>query len=228
MSNLRTGTYGQYYGSFWGASSTITSAQTQVNAVYIYSALIAAGWTAEAIAGTLGNMEWESGLNPGRWEGDAVGSGPGYGLVQWTPYTNYTNWVTNQGLSDPSTMDNNISRILWELANNQQYIPTSGYPESFREFSKSTKSPYYLACAFAWNYERSAVVLWGTEAEREALRRNRGGSAEKWYTYLTGQTPTPPDPGGGSDPGGSGGIVTARKRTGYNFVLFNRRRKFFT
>lgn len=221
MSNLRTGIYGQYYGSFWGESTPLTTAEMQLSATYIYSALMDAGWTPEAIAGTLGNIEHESGCNPGRWEGDSVGKGPGYSLVQWTPYTNYTNWCESEGRSDPSEMDNAIARILYELENGLQYIATSGYPLSFQQYTKSTDSPYDLACAFAWNYERSAVVIWGAnskaeadtltaaqkEANREALRRNRGGTAERWYTYLTGKEPTPPRP-------------TTKKKNKYNFVLF--------
>ena len=235
MSNLRTGTYGEYYGSYWGESAPLTATQQDKNGLYIYSALIDAGWSAEAISGMLGNMVYESSLNPGRWEGDSVGSGPGYSLVQWTPYTNYTDWCAQQGLSDPSEMDNALARILYELDNGLQYFPTDNYPLTFREFTKSTGSPYDLACAFAWNYERSAVVLWGanskaeadtlTEAEKEAnrerLRLQRGASAEAWYTYLTGQTPTPPDPGGG------GGTTTKRK-SGFNFLLFGRRNRRFT
>lgn len=218
MSNLRSGIFGEYYGSYYNESETLTQSQMEKNALYIYSSLLTKGWTAEAIAGLLGNMQHESALNPGRWQSDNVGNtSGGYSLTQWTPATKYINWCTDQGLSDPSEMDNAISRIVWELENNAQYAATSGYPESFREFSKSTKSPYYLACAFAWNYERSETVLYGTEEEKEALRKKRGGSAESWYTFLTGQEPIPPDPGGGS--------VTIKKRTGFNFVLFGKRRR---
>lgn len=217
MAELRTGIYGQYYGSAWGQSEPLTQSQMEVSALYVYSALTDKGWTPEAISGLLGNAQHESSINPGRWEGDSVGSGPGYGLVQWTPYTNYTDWCTSQGFSDPSEMDNAIARIIYELENGLQYYSTDGYPLSFREFTKSTASPYELACAFAWNYERSAVVLWGTDAEKEALRKKRGGSAETWYTFLTGKEPTPPGSGGGSE--------QTKKRTGYNFVLFGRRRK---
>ena len=192
MVELRTGRYGQYYGSPWGYSEYLNESQKKTNATYIYSYFTAAGWTPNAIAGILGNLENESAINPGRWEGNNVGVGPGYGLVQWTPYTNYTVWCEQQGRKDPSEMDNNLDRIIWELENGLQYYATDDYPLNFREFTKSTKDPYYLACAFAWNYERSAVVLWGTEAEQEALRKLRGGSAEKWYTYITGETPTPP------------------------------------
>lgn len=215
MSNLRSGTYGDYYGSYWGESAPLTSAQMEVSAFYIYSALTDKGWTPEAIAGLLGNLQHESSINPGRWEGDSVGSGPGYSLVQWTPYTNYTDWCAAEGRSDPSEMDNAIARILYELENGLQYYATDDYPLSFREFTQSNGSPYDLACSFAWNYERSWTVLYGTEAEKDALRQLRGGAAESWYTYLTGKEPTPP---------GSGGTTTkTKRRKRYNFVLFGRK-----
>jgi hypothetical protein len=111
-------------------------------------------------------------------------------------------------------MDSNLDHLNWEINDGDDYYSTATYPESFEEFTKSKESPYYLACAFAWNYERSAVVLWGTEAEKEALRQTRGGDAEKWYTYLTGKEPTPP---------GSGGSTTTKRRKKYNFVLFGRK-----
>lgn len=220
MSNLRRGLFGEYYGSYYDESVSLTQSQMEKNALYIYSSLLVKGWTAEAIAGLLGNMQHESALNPGRWQSNKVGNtSGGYSLVQWTPATKYINWCTEQGLSDPSEMDNAIARIVWEVENKKQYASTSGYPESFQEFTESTKSPYYLACAFAWNYERSNTVLYGTEEEKEALRKKRGGSAEEWYTFLTGLEPIPPDP---DFPGGSG----TKKRTGFNFVLFGRRRRF--
>lgn len=216
---LRTGAYGSYYGNPQGSSNTLTQAQMQLNATYIKNSLTAKGWTLNAIAGILGNMQSESAINPGRWQGDNVGVGPAYGLTQWDPYTKYTNWATSEGY-DYSTMDSNIARIIYELQNGLQYYATSGYPESFTEFSRSTQTPYYLACAFAWNYERSAVVLWGTEAEKEALRQQRGGNANNWYSYLSGDTPPTPPPGPGPGPA----IIPARKK-GYNFILFNRRRR---
>lgn len=215
MSNLRSGTYGNYYGSYWGESAPLTSAQMEVSAFYIYSALMDKGWTPEAISGLLGNLQHESSINPGRWQSDDVGnSSMGYSLVQWTPSTKYTDWCAAEGRSDPSEMDNAIARILYEVENNVQYYATDTYPISFREFTQSTGSPYDLACAFAWNYERSWTVLYGTEAEKEALRQKRGGSAESWYTYLTGKEPTPP---------GSGGSTTTKRRKKYNFVLFGRK-----
>lgn len=51
------------------------------------------GWTLEALAGMLGNMQHESALNPWRWEGDIVSPiyANGYGLPQFTPASGYIN-----------------------------------------------------------------------------------------------------------------------------------------
>ena len=195
MDNLRTGLYGEYYGSTYGESVSLTQSEMEQNAHYIYSYLTDKGWTVEAIAGLLGNMQHESALNPGRWEGNKVGTGPGYGLVQWTPYTKYTNWAADAGFSDPSEMDANLGRIIYELENNLQYYKTPAYPLTFQEFVVSTRSPYDLACAFAWNYERSWTVLYGSESAKEALRKKRGGSAQTWYKFLSGLDPLPPNGG---------------------------------
>ena len=66
-------------------------------------------------------------------------SGHGYGLVQWTPYTNYTDWIVNQGYSDPSEMDANLYRILYEVQNNIQWGNDSQGnppPYSFSDFTE--------------------------------------------------------------------------------------------
>lgn len=193
---LRTGTYGEYYGSIWGTSESISREQREVNAVYIYKYLHDKGWTLNAVCGVLGNMQHESGINPGRWQDDNVGVGPAYGLVQWDKYTKYTEWAVENGWSDPSEMDANLARIMTEFVDGTggQYTPTANYPETRKQFMKSKKDAYYLACAFAWNYEKSAVVLWGTEEKQENLRKVRGGCAEDWYDYLL-----PIDPGGSEE-----------------------------
>ena len=98
------------------------------------------------------------------------------GLVQWTPYTKYTDWVTG----DPSTMDNNLSRILYEVANNIQWgAGIYGTPPySFYDFTQSTESAYDLAINFLKYYERPA-----------SLNYSRGTQAEYWYEFLGGIVP---------------------------------------
>lgn len=61
------------------------------NAQYIADYLTGNGWTQNAVAGILGNMEQESTMNPGLWQDlKYENMSGGYGLVQWTPATEYT------------------------------------------------------------------------------------------------------------------------------------------
>ena len=77
------------------------------------------GWTTEAIAGMVGNMQHESGLNPWRWENDTVNTQGGYGLAQFTPASGYlalpgqmanmsTTQVTTGASPDDGTVQMNV------------------------------------------------------------------------------------------------------------------------
>ena len=176
--SIRMGEYGTYIGNTFNTSNYLTYNQMKVNAKYIYECLKDKGWTLNAIAGMLGNMQRESTLNPGIWQNNDVGNTTGgYGLVQWTPATKYIDWLLPG--SDASTLDNNISRILYELENNLQWISTELYPMSFKEFTTSTGRPEDLASVFLYNYERA-----GVSAENE-----RRENALNWYLYLGGIIP---------------------------------------
>lgn len=181
----RIGAYGIYFGSTWGSTGSNTLAHQKVNATYIWNALREDGWTLNAVAAILGNMQAESSIQPGRWEGDVVGRfNRGYGLVQWTPATKYTNWI---GVAnDPSTMDNNLKRIKWEVANNKQWIRTKKYPITFKQFKVSIDTPENLGAAFLYNYERPKSA-----SSKENYRRRR---ARFWYDYLYGIDPPEPTP----------------------------------
>lgn len=162
-------------------AEALTKTEMEANAKYIWNYLGSKGWSLNAVAGMLGNMQAESTINPGRHQ---VGSGPdgGYGLVQWTPKSNLTSWTSDNGYAEDD-MDGQLERIIWEKENGKQYIKNY-YKYTFETFSTSLDNPYTLACAFAFDYERSNIVLSGTEAEKEALRKRRGTAAEEWYDFL--------------------------------------------
>lgn len=163
-------------GDFYSSNSYLNNAQMTVNAQYILNYLLACGWTKNAICGMLGNMQRESTINPGIWQNlDSGNTSLGYGLVQWTPATKYFTWADSNGL-ERSHMDSQLKRILWEIENGEQYYSTSSYPESFREFTQSTKDVTYLASAFLHNYERAGV---SAESERQQ-------NAIHWYNTLNG------------------------------------------
>lgn len=168
----------------------LTQAQMEENALYIWNGIqnLGWGWTMEAVSGMLGNMQTESTINPGIWQ-NLEPAPPheqpwGFGLVQWTPSTNYTDWcATRPTPLDPSHMNSALLRINWELENNQQWIATSAYPLSFKDFLTSTAEPEYLAYAFLYNYERPASLD----------QPNRKTQARKWYEFLGGAPPPPPE-----------------------------------
>lgn len=182
MATKRTGNFGEYYGSLYSESEPLSQSEQKTNALYITRYLTSEGWTVNAISGLLGNLTAESTINPGRWQSDNTGNtSSGYGLVQWTPATNYLNWCSEQGYSDPSEMDNNIKRILYELKNNLQWIATSNYNISFSEFSTSSQSAGYLAKAFLLNYERPAD-------QSSSVQEYRSSLGEEWYSFLIAET----------------------------------------
>lgn len=207
---LRSGIFGDYYGNTFDTSNALSQSQMEVNALYVYSYLKHEGWSENAIAAVLGNMQAESTINPGRWQGNNVGGGPAYGIVQWDPFTKYTEWATSNGYSDPSEMDSNLARVMYEVKNNIQWYGTGDYyGMSFEDFSKSTESVKYLATGFLLCYERPAD-------QSESVQAYRGSLAESWYKYLTGRDPVDPGTPGDSD---------KKKKRKFNFILFNKRRR---
>ena len=60
----RTGTYGTYWGNTYNSSQSLTLEQEKINATYIWNYLREQGWTLNAVAVMLGNMQSESAINP--------------------------------------------------------------------------------------------------------------------------------------------------------------------
>ena len=209
MATERRGSCGVYYGSTYIESEHLTQREMEVNATYIYVFLsLLNGWTINAVSALLGNMQAESSINPGRWQSeDIFNVNMGYSLVQWTPATKYILWCDEQGYNDPSEMDNALNRILYEVENKIQWYATPSYNFSFSAFTQSNDSVGELAKAFLLNYERPADQSASVQAYRASL-------AENWYRYLTGQDPDVPTP-----------TPTGKKNEGYNFLLFNRRKR---
>lgn len=164
--------------SWISKNAYLTRAEMEFNALILTTFFRGHGWTDNAIAGMLGNMQTESSINPGIWENLSRPApsitNVGYGLVQWTPYTKYSEWAggdwENNGFKQ-------CERIIWELENRVQYYSTVDYPLSFREFSQSTQTPEYLAQAWLYNYERPSSLN----------QPQRSTQAREWYTFIGGK-----------------------------------------
>jgi len=120
------------------------------NAKFIYNFFKEQGWTSESITAMLGNIHAESGIIA---DLDERGGGGGYGIVQWTPKSKLVDWANARNL-DHRTLLAQCKRIQWELENGIQFYATMAHPLTFKEFTRSTKDPGYLAIVFLHNYER--------------------------------------------------------------------------
>lgn len=153
----------------------LSEKEQQNNGVMAANYFSSKGWTIFSIAAILGNMESESTINPGIWQSliEGSGGGGGFGLVQWTPWTNFTNWAESNGYE---WTDGN-AQCKWvdeQTTVFGQWIQTDSYPITFEEFKSSNETPEYLASAFLKNFERA-----GVEVESERITQ-----ARKWYNYL--------------------------------------------
>lgn len=160
----------------------LSSAEMENNVLMAWQFFGSRGWSKEAVSAMAGNWETESTVNPGIWE-SLIEYGGGYGLVQWTPYTKYSDWA---GADWQNNGDKQCERIVYEMENGLQWFsnpnaPITSPPISFREFSTSTMDVETLANYFLWYYEHPAVTI----------QPQRATQARKWYEFLSGTTPTP-------------------------------------
>ncbi|EGO5060587.1 peptidoglycan DD-metalloendopeptidase family protein [Enterococcus faecalis] len=150
--------------------------EKEKNAWAVWQFLKSKGYSEQAAAGILGNMEQESGIMPDIDEG---GGGPGYGLVQWTsPIAGesgraYVQRLLGQaGISgDYRNITTQLKLLDWHM-HNGQYIPSAAYPYSVAQF-KALTDIGTATMAFEANFERPAV----THPERIPM-------AQYWYELL--------------------------------------------
>ena len=164
------------YGSYWrGNDWNITRAQMELNATYIWNYLGSRGWSLQAVAGILGNTQFESGHNPAIWENLQPVVSNGYGLVQWTPSSKFIDWATSMGYATDE-MWPELERILYERDNNLQWRTSQDYPISFGKYW-NTHSHSASWCGGAWftNYERGA---------HPEVVHIREAAAKEWGYYL--------------------------------------------
>lgn len=150
--------YNDKSGDWYGSSTYLTVNQQKFNAKSIlnyFKNLSNNAWSNNSICAILGNMSFESTLNPLL---DEVGGGSGYGLVQWTPKSNLIKRAKAIGMySQYDTLLAQLSVIDYEVNNNIQWITTTDYNISFKDFiSDTTHSVEWLTGAFLKNYERPA------------------------------------------------------------------------
>lgn len=138
----------------------------------VWFALLDLGYSKEAAAGVLGNIEAESGFNPNVIEG---GSGIGFGLCQWSfgRRTQLEAYAASKG-RDPGDINTQIEFLIGEITPgggadgfaSYQLLTYNGYSPSDWE---NATTPEEAAIAFCWSFERPGVPR--MDVRTEAARR---------------------------------------------------------
>lgn len=199
----------------------LSQSEQENNANIIINYYRSIGIDDNTIAAILGNMQAESTLSPGLNE---RGGGGGYGLVQWTPKSDLINACNTLGLSPYTSGDVQIQVIIQEINGSpsvRQWYTSQAFIENYYNSGATSDmigitGNDFLHNTMGWTPDKLAV-LFMAGYERPSYDpninhyTNRQQYALNWFTYMGGVIP--PTPIGGS------------KRKGYNFVLFNRRRR---
>ena len=189
------------------ASGTPTSYQEH-NVDLIVSTFRALGWTDNAIAGMVGNMMYESCLDPacvypkssfpngGASLADldnnyAIGiTSSAYGLVQWLGTTTtppagnqLVSYAIRHGYQWYSG-EIQMQRLTWEYQEPAKFHPQTvdGVYWTFASYASSTASAADLAKVWMVCYEGTYSVL-----------DTRKANAATWYNYISGEPPIPDD-----------------------------------
>lgn len=168
----------------------------------IWCALLDAGYSEEAAAGVLGNIEAESGFNPG-----AVNPSSGaFGLAQWLGGRKDKLYAYCDELDVEYTdADAQIAYLIAEITGNGecnasfQYM--SAYSEEYNNWKNAT-SPENAGTNFCRWFERPATTV---AAVKRYFSQKRCNYSRQWYDRFHGKDPSTytPTPGGGG--GGAGG-----------------------
>lgn len=180
-----------------------TTSQVINNTWEAYNYLNALGFSIQSICGIIGNMRYESYLNPGQQELNQGGSlSYGYGLIQWTPATSLINFVSGNWYDGNLQMDLVVREIRRDPDVTGRWIPTSDYPYYYNDFISLTSID-------------TATRAYFHERERGTWATERLQYANESYQILTG-TPPGPDPPGPT-PGSDIEVMTC-------LLLFDNRR----
>lgn len=113
--------YGWYITDHWGG---LSDPEKEHNATLAMSYLRQHDFTRYAAAGIVGNMWAESLMNPAQWNQDQP-FGAAYGLLQWHPYTKYTDWA---GADWEANGPLEMQLISYQRENGLEFYPSTQYP----------------------------------------------------------------------------------------------------
>ena len=190
----------------------------------IWCALLEAGYSEEAAAGVLGNIEAESGFNPGA----VNGSSGAFGLAQWLGGRKSNLFAYCDSIDAEYTdADAQIAYLIAEITGNGQCNASwqymSAYSNEYNNWKNAT-NPEDAGTYFCRWFERPATTV---AAVKRYYSQKRCDYSRQWYDRFHGKDPATyhPTPGGEDGTGGAdyNDLVTAgmfRDNAGNEFTNF--------
>lgn len=184
----------------WTAGYTnFSESEKYENARLLWYGLKSHGWTDSAVAGAMGNFEYESGgqFNLGQWQhGYHVGDWDtaGLGLGQWTPASKLADYCGGRTEQACCNGDKQIAFIatgnqwLTNLVNRDGYSRYYGYSgipyyDNLSQYtSDNSKSPEDMCLSFQCFWER------GDANDVRKSMSTRQGYARKWFNTFGGSS----------------------------------------
>ena len=197
---------------------SLSSSEGKDNMDMIYAEFSAQGYTIEAVSAIIGNMNNESAMNVWRWQGDSVVYSAGYGLIQFTPASDYINLSgipnhapnlsTSSQTSGASPDDGsaqcyviyNDTLSKWQTNIWRNYWAVSDYPTEYAYMQelRNTYGRYISQDTFksVTDLKAATFLFNGGYVGELVLNFNpRYADAQTAYAYLSGhEPPTPPTP----------------------------------
>lgn len=196
---------------------SLSSTEAQNNMDMIYSSFSPQGYTIEAVAAIIGNMNNESAMNPWRWQDDTVNYAAGYGLIQFTAARDYINLTgvpyhspnlsTSSQTSGATPEDGyaqcdviyNDRLSKWQSNIWRDYWSTSTYAAEYAYMQqlRTIYGRYISQDTFKAMTDLEAATFifnGGYVGERVLNIAPRYRDAQTAYEYLSGHPPVPPVP----------------------------------
>jgi len=188
----------------------LSEEQQKENAQYIYNFFKKQGWTTEAICGMLGNMQKESGMNPGAWQ-SWEDEGLGFGLVQWTKKAQFFDFMRIDAAEASELAESNPHKMMdiqldflvksfGDLEGNRE----ENVEKVVQGWYKGSAESYYEILPISDGVPRQMTVKEFSKAEYNCKDlalvfhasyersgdgkddlQERADAAEKWYRYFT-------------------------------------------
>ena len=177
LARMQNGIIGSVDGAIGNSDGDAPSASGNSNASKIWNYFAQKGYSSKAIAGIMGNLQQESGLNPNAKQPN----GPGRGLAQWSKggrWDELVKWAKAKGLN-PNSLDTQLQFMSKEMNSRgltPEYMNGMSLSEATEAFEKKYEAAGKPNMSARNKYASSFYNQYGSSVQQV---RSTGTSASK-------------------------------------------------